>query len=62
MELDLGKLELVYSASPHVTRRPAVSGGSLITHLTSRMSALDEEIAELDTLIDMCQELLNEGY
>ena len=60
--VDMGKLELIYSASTHVTRRPSVSGGSLITHLTSRKTILDEEISELDALIGMCQELLNEGY
>lgn len=56
---DLSTLGIVYTASPHVTQRPTVDGGSLLTQLYTKRQEVTDGIVELDQLITMCQELLD---
>ncbi len=57
---DLSKLSLVYTAAPHVTQRPSVTGGSLLTYLFEKQTEIASGLAELEQLIDLCNELLQD--
>jgi len=57
---DFSKLSLVFTAAPHVTQRPTVTGGSLLTYLYEKRKETQDGITELDELIAHCQELLDE--
>ena len=57
---DFSKLSLVYTAAPHVTQRPSVTGGSLLTYLYNKLAETNSGIAELDQLIALCNSLLND--
>ena len=55
---DIGTNELIYATAAHVTRRPSSDGGSLVAHLVLRRAALKEEIAEMDKIIQECEDRL----
>jgi len=57
---DLSKLSLVHTAAPHVTQRPTVTGGSLLTYLYDKRAEIVEGIDECDQIIAICKDLLNE--
>jgi hypothetical protein len=55
---DAGTYELIYATASHVTSRPSISDGSLISHLVARRDTLKEEIDELNRIIQECEDRL----